>query len=331
MAVRVDDKKNIIIVTFAGNLAKDLVGSTVKEVNSIISRKKIKNVVFHLDHCLSAEENVLLEMAEIVQTMNRFKGGGRLIGVNDEVYKTLKETSLDRVLLQRSNLKSATTDMGFDFDDDELQELNNLIEVRVGELKEELKKQGKLQEEAPQPQQTEKKANKNPQMNVQFVNHFLLSTTKVLESQFSLPCKPGKPVQKKADDCLLLGDVCGLISIESEHFKGTLSISFPEDVFMKLVESVFGEETTEINDENIDLIAEIANIVLGDAKRKLAAEGYKVEQALPHVVWNKDKSLKHGKGLSIIIPYQTELGQFYTEVLTGRDLVELKQQLSQAA
>ena len=309
MGFRVDDNNEVIVVTFAGDLATDLAGATAKEVNNLISRKKIKNVIFHLDNCLSAEESVLKEMAEIIQSVARFKGGGRLIGVNEEVYRQLKETSLDRVLLLRSNLKSATKDMGFDFSEEQLVELDELVKKRVDELKTELKTTAPAQPEKKEEPKPDKKKNMN-QIDVQFVNHFLSSTTKTLETQFSLPSKPGRPTQKKNTDPFLKGDVCGLISIDSQYFKGTLSISFPKDVFLKLVENVFGEEETEVTEENIDIVGEIANIILGDAKSKLANLGYKVNSALPHCILYQGEPANHNGGLSIMIPYENPVWLF---------------------
>ncbi len=59
MAIKIDEDKNLIIVTFAGNIDKDEEGTTAKQVNNLVARKKVKNVIFHLHNCLSAEKNVV--------------------------------------------------------------------------------------------------------------------------------------------------------------------------------------------------------------------------------------------------------------------------------
>ena len=323
MGIRVDDKNNVILVTFSGELGKDFARTLSREVNKLIARKKIRNIIFHLEDCLSAEEEVLHEMADIVHRVSRSKGSGRLLGVNNDIYKSLKETRLDRILLLRANFKMATDDMGFDFSDEQIQEFYDIIEKRVKELKTSIK-----EIEGPEEKNHELEKKTTPdKVDVHFINHFLLSTTKTLKDQFQTPSKPGKPFQKKTDDPFLMGDVCGLISIDSEYFQGTLSLSFPEKVFVHLVSNTFGEEVHEVTDENIDMVGEIANIVLGDAKSQLITKGYKVESALPHCIHYKDGHLHHQEGLSIVIPYHTDFGPFYTEVIEGKNIVDIQDRL----
>lgn len=161
------------------------------------------------------------------------------------------------------------------------------------------------------------------QLDVNFINPFLISTQKVFKIQCFMEAVPQKPFIKKPTDPLLLGDISGIISISSEAFNGTLAISLSEKLFCKIGTAMLGENITVINEGNVDLVGELANIVLGQAKLELNKIGYSIQMALPSCVWGKDHKIKHyGGGVCVVIPYQTSEGLFYTEIMTEQLLNE---------
>jgi chemotaxis protein CheX len=158
---------------------------------------------------------------------------------------------------------------------------------------------------------------KTKEFDVNFINPFLNATTKVFKIQCFTECKPQKPSLKKPGDPLLLGDISGIISISSETFNGTLAISLSEKVFVNVASKMLGEEIKAIDESNVDLVGELANIILGQAKIELAQLGYGIQMALPSCVWGKDHKIKHfGGGVCVVIPMETEYGVFYSEVMT---------------
>ena len=159
---------------------------------------------------------------------------------------------------------------------------------------------------------------KTKEFDVNFINPFLNATQKVFKVQCFTECKALKPSLKKAGDPLLLGDISGIISISSETFNGTLAISLSENVFVNIASKMLGEEIKAIDEQNVDLVGELANIILGQAKIELASLGYGIQMALPSCVWGKDHKIKHfGGGVCVVIPMETEFGIFYSEVMTS--------------
>ncbi len=155
------------------------------------------------------------------------------------------------------------------------------------------------------------------EFDVNFINPFLGSTLKVFEIQCQTKATAQKPFLKKAGDPLLLGDISGIISISSETFNGTLAISLAEVIFVKIASRMLGEEYKVIDEGNVDLIGELANIILGQAKIELAKLGYGIQMALPSCVWGKDHKIKHfGGGVCVVIPFECEFGVFHIEVMT---------------
>lgn len=160
---------------------------------------------------------------------------------------------------------------------------------------------------------------KEKDFDVNFINPFLVSTVKVLKVQCFLEAKPGKPKLKKHDDPMLLGDISGVIGLTAEAFAGTLALSFPEAVFLKIASNMLGEECKEITPDIVDLAGELSNIILGQAKLQLTSLGFVIQQALPSCIWGKDHQVKtYGGGVCIILPFETSAGTFYTEISSNQ-------------
>lgn len=154
--------------------------------------------------------------------------------------------------------------------------------------------------------------------DMNFINPFMDSTRKVLRVQCFLDAKPLKPYLKKPSDPPLLGDISGIISIVSEPLLGTLALSMPEKIFCKIATNMLGKEYTAINEEIVDLVGELANIILGQAKVDLNKIGYKLHSALPSCIWGRDHKIKQfTAGNCVIIPFETPEGTFYSEITTN--------------
>ncbi len=159
---------------------------------------------------------------------------------------------------------------------------------------------------------------KQKDFDVNVINPFLNATIKVLKIQCFLEAKPGKPTMKKPTDPLLLGDVSGIISVVSETFNGSFAISLSEAIFCGISKNMLGEDCPAITEKNVDLVGELANMILGQAKVELGQLGYAVQMAIPSCVWGKDHKIKHfGGGTCVVLPFETEIGTFYSEVMTS--------------
>ncbi len=166
---------------------------------------------------------------------------------------------------------------------------------------------------------------KERDFDVNFINPFLSAAKKVLKVQCFMEITATKPHLKKASDPLLLGDVSGIISINSETFTGTLAISMSEPIFIKIVSNMLGEKIEKIEEKNVDLVGELSNMILGQAKIELMTLGYSIQSALPSCVWGKDHKIKHfGGGQCIVLPFETECGILYIEIMTNNSVGEVK-------
>lgn len=82
--------------------------------------------------------------------------------------------------------------------------------------------------------------------------------------------------------------IAGVIGVTGKHFQGSFTIGFPKETFLKIMNKILQADYTEIGPELQDGVAEISNIIFGQAKRILNEKGHNVQLAIPTVLRGKD-------------------------------------------
>jgi chemotaxis protein CheX len=78
---------------------------------------------------------------------------------------------------------------------------------------------------------------------------------------------------------------------------------------------MLGEEHTAIDKDIEDAVGEITNMISGNARKLLEAEGYTITAAIPTVVSGRDHKIKHVLGgASIIIPFEIDGEPFVVDI-----------------
>jgi chemotaxis protein CheX len=102
---------------------------------------------------------------------------------------------------------------------------------------------------------------------------------------------------------------------ESRKFKGSMSVTWSNECYVKSASKMLMEDYTELNDEIRDAGAEVVNIIMGKAKTILAERGYKIDMSTPTVVIGQDHELQYQKDvMTITTPFTSELGDFWLEI-----------------
>ncbi len=154
-------------------------------------------------------------------------------------------------------------------------------------------------------------------IDVEFINPFLSATMHVLKVQASTESTPGK-ISMKEDKSKYMGDISGVIGLVSDSFNGSVVISFPENTFLKIISRMLGEECKELNKDIQDGAAELTNMIFGQAKVTLNEKGYGLKTAIPSVVTGKNHSVQSlTSGPQVLIPFQTDVGEFFIEICTS--------------
>jgi chemotaxis protein CheX len=149
-------------------------------------------------------------------------------------------------------------------------------------------------------------------MDVKFINPFLYGTTEVMEKMAFTKPTAGKPYAKVNDRAC--GDVSGIIGMTGDA-TGSLAISFSESCILGIVSKMFGEKYVEMNREVFDAVGELTNMISGSSRKLMEKDDLKVFAAIPTIVFGRAHTIYHViKGPSIVIPFETEFGQFVIDV-----------------
>lgn len=152
--------------------------------------------------------------------------------------------------------------------------------------------------------------------DVKFFNPFILGTIKTLNTQCNLEITTDKPFIKGTQPQPLYA-IAGVIGITSTAFNGTITLCFPENVFLGVMSKMLGEEYKEINKELQDGAGELLNIIFGQAKTTLSDQGYSIQKAIPTVIRGSAiTTTLLSKDPTLVLPFKAEFGIFHVEIST---------------
>lgn len=157
-------------------------------------------------------------------------------------------------------------------------------------------------------------------LDVQFFKAFVDGTLKTLSVQCSVNAECGKPFIKNTKPQPEF-DLAGVISISCEAFNGTITLCFPEKVFLAVMSSMLGEPYTEITADLENGAAEILNIIFGTAKTVLNQQGYLLEKAIPTVIRGINiRTSSLSSKMIMVLPFATASGEFHIEICSETQL-----------
>jgi chemotaxis protein CheX len=147
-------------------------------------------------------------------------------------------------------------------------------------------------------------------MDVTYINPFISATIDTFKTMLSLDISADKPQLKKTDQASY--DVSGIIGL-SGNAVGTIVLSFPKPVALKLVSSLIGQTIKVVGAEVTDGIGEMVNIIAGYAKKDLT--GYQLSISLPSVIIGQNHIINTMSGVPVLmVPFATPIGEFAMEV-----------------
>ncbi|MCH2533780.1 MAG: chemotaxis protein CheX [Bdellovibrionales bacterium] len=149
--------------------------------------------------------------------------------------------------------------------------------------------------------------------NVNMVNPIISSAIETLKTQCQVQAKPGAPTLK--EKFTAKADLFANIKIESNDFNGYIFFAMPEKTFLKIMGNMLGEDYEQVNDELLDGMAELLNIVYGNAKKEYKANGISVPQVIPSVVKDQDfKDIEKKMDINLVLPFSSDAGDFFAQV-----------------
>lgn len=147
------------------------------------------------------------------------------------------------------------------------------------------------------------------------IRAFAGSTHELFQTMVRMPLTAAKPrLKEPGERTYKLYKISTLITLAG-NLSGTVWISFSEAVALALATALSGEQYPALNEDARDALGEIANMIVGSAKRALA-EG-PISISTPTVQPTQDINYP-SQGPIILIPFDTAVGRFIIEVLLAK-------------
>ena len=148
--------------------------------------------------------------------------------------------------------------------------------------------------------------------DAEFAKPFIQATIHVLSSMAGMTPTVGSPYVKSSNTAL--GDVSAMVGITGDK-RGSFSITFTKGCAIAVVRGMLGEDIEDIIKDTKDAVGEIANMVSGQARAKLASElSMSFQGSTPMVILGDGHTLSHVTSNPVIaIPFTTEFGEFTLE------------------
>ena len=150
-------------------------------------------------------------------------------------------------------------------------------------------------------------------MDANYVNPALNAIVHIFEQTSQLKPERDK-VFIKANN-IALSDVSSIIKMEGEAGKGSVAISFPQNVIRVIAQRML-PPGMELSDEIVkDLTGELSNMLAGGMKAELEEAGLQYNISLPEVLSGNPHTILHLENSPVIlISFKTEVGPFYVEL-----------------
>ncbi len=140
----------------------------------------------------------------------------------------------------------------------------------------------------------------NPLLDKVTINAFIKAVQVTLSDMASTQVQFGKPFIEQ--HLTPRGEVIGILGMVAMPLRGTLSLSFPKNAILKIVENMLSEKYTEIDKNSTDAVGELTNMIYGSAKTTLNESGFNLEMAIPTVIHGDFKSITNSDGVTLVIP-----------------------------
>jgi CheY-specific phosphatase CheX/ActR/RegA family two-component response regulator len=150
-------------------------------------------------------------------------------------------------------------------------------------------------------------------IDVDFINPFIDSAIETLKTMCKTEDLQHKETHLLEKDENLDIDISGVLDISCPYFKGTIAISFSNEVYEKLISSMLKEEKkADISLE--DAASEMINIIYGKTKADLNGRGYSLNRAIPKVIKGKSHKITKSKAPILILPFNSKSGDFMIQI-----------------
>lgn len=152
------------------------------------------------------------------------------------------------------------------------------------------------------------------QMHNRLVQEICAATGNVLTTMMALEYRAGQPSPNSAGPGSI-GGVSAMVGIVGP-WAGTGAVSCEEKMACRLAGAMLMSEYTEVNDDVLDAMGEVANMIIGNIKTNMEVALGPLALGLPTVTYGQNFSTRStAKHSWTLVPFTCEGGQVIVQVL----------------
>lgn len=159
-------------------------------------------------------------------------------------------------------------------------------------------------------------------ISVEFLNAFIEAVTKTLSEMGEVKDLRHTPLSLLSKAGELKADLSGIIAIISENFHGSLSLSFSEGTYTKVLSSLLGkkgEKANKLDEKDKEAIGELLGLIIGKVTTTLSKQKMSIKRTIPSVV-KGDNHLLPGSGYpkTMLLTFSSSVGDFWITIVLNR-------------
>lgn len=110
-------------------------------------------------------------------------------------------------------------------------------------------------------------------------------------------------------------DISGTLAISSPYFKGSIAVSFKDEIYKKILDQILQDNDSQIDIKTQDGVTEIINIIFGRTKAILNKKGYSLDRAIPAALRGHGHKIStNDKIPTLVVPFRASVGNFWIQI-----------------
>jgi chemotaxis protein CheX len=148
------------------------------------------------------------------------------------------------------------------------------------------------------------------------VDAFIAGVATTLRVQCTIEASGGTPYLKSAAN-IVNGDIAAVLGLLGKDVIGSVALIFKQDVYLKIMGKMLGEEYTTLKQEIEDGAAEMLNISFGQARQILSTSGTNFGKSIPKtVIGGALRARDLTPSPSVYVPMTSSVGDFFIQIGT---------------
>lgn len=147
--------------------------------------------------------------------------------------------------------------------------------------------------------------------DITIAKHFIKATKDILGTMAGIAPREGKPFVRKNGP--QEGNISAIIGVTGMR-KGSICVNFGREAAKELIVGMLGDDIVDEQQDMEDAVGEISNMISGQARASLDAEGLNMQGSTPTLITGSGHSIHYtASGPIIAIPFELGEGAFTVE------------------